>query len=164
MTTATAKEPKTIEFFKAKLTKLRNKHNSILKEGREKKWSDKKLIRAIKYNDAERDLVIWEVHNAGLKDHILNRTVYFQSGKDYEDNHHLGGELEKAFPQGCNDSESGQGFFYINDKYVLDVLAWLESRVEVRSLRDDEKKDALDAIAYGKKSLSKSDTVSAMLK
>lgn len=164
MTTATAKEPKTIEFFKAKLEKLRNKHNSILKEGREKKWSELKLIRAIKYNDAERDIVIWEVHNAGLRDHILNQTIYFQSGAGYEDNHHLGGELEKVFPQGVNDSESGQGFFYVNEKHVPAVLAWLDGRVAIQQLGDKKKQEYLDALAKGKKSVSVSKTVSNMLK
>ena len=162
--TATAKEPKTIEFFKAKLEKLRNKHNAILKEGRAKNWSDKKLIRAIKYNDAEREIVIWEVHIAGLDVHILNQTIYFQSGSGYEGNHELGDALAKEFPMGVNDSESGQGFFYINEKHVPAVLAWLDGRVEVRQLRDKEKQEYLDAIAKGKKAVSVSKTVSDMVK
>jgi hypothetical protein len=164
MTTATAKEPKTIEFFKAKLEKLRNKHNRILEEARKKGYSDIKTYRLLRYNDVERDIVVREVHDAGLENHILDSTIYFQSGSGYEGNHELGDALAKEFPMGVNDSESGQGFFYINEKHVPAVLAWLDGRVEVRQLRDKEKQEYLDAIAKGKKAVSVSKTVSDMLK
>jgi len=164
MTTATVKEPKTIEFYKAKLSKLRDKHNRILAEARKKNYSENKTYRLIRYNDIERDVVIRDIHLAGLDVHILNQTIYFQSGSGYEGNHELGDALAKEFPMGVNDSESGQGFFYINEKYVPAVLAWLDGRVEVRSLRDKEKQEYLDALAKGKKAVSVSKTVSDMVK
>lgn len=164
MATMTAKQPKTIEFFKARLEDFRNKHNRILEEARKKGYSEKKTYRLIRYNEIERELLMRDVHDAGLDVHVLDSTIYFQSGSGYEGNHELGDAMAKEFPQGVNDSESGQGFFYINTKYVPDVLKWLEGRVEIRQLRENEKKAALDALANGKASVSVNKSVSFGLK
>lgn len=163
MTTATATKPAkgTIEFFKAKLEKLRNQHNKLLEQGRKKKWGEIKLLRALKHIGVEKDIVLHEVFIAGLKRHILDRTVTFQSGEGYEGNHELGDALEKQFPQGKNDSESGQGFFYINEYYVDDVLEWLKDKVEIR---ERVPKYAVDPVAVRTRALGVSQTVCPMLK
>jgi hypothetical protein len=171
MTTATAKAPKTIEFFKEKLEKLRKRHNRILEDNKRKErahpggdWRKKDiaLLRKIKHNDVERDLVLVEVHDAGLKEHILDRTITFQASYDYPDgNHGLGDALEKQFPQGRNDSESGQGFFYINQKFAEAVVEWLKDKVLVE---ERVPKNAVDQVKVRVRCVGVHDTASPMLK
>ena len=42
------------------------------------------------------------------------------------DNHELDELLQGDFSQGLADSELGQGYFYVNKKYVDDVSVYLE--------------------------------------
>lgn len=136
MVTATEKEPKTIEFFKAKQAKLRQKHNANCEKFRNSKKDNwKASIRAYYALNAERAIVLREVEDAGLGKHILDTTIVFQSGKGYESNYDLENELEKEFPQGHGDSESGQGFFYIHHSFEYAVKDWLKGRAEEGSVR-----------------------------
>ena len=64
---------------------------------------------------------------------VCDKTITFQAPAGYGNddwgcNHTLGSDLQKQFPQGINDSESGQGFFYINTRYAEAVLAWLNEK------------------------------------
>jgi len=58
---------------------------------------------------------------------VCDKTVTFQADKRYglDGNHTLGHELGATFPDGENDSESGQGFFYVPAARVAAVLAHL---------------------------------------
>lgn len=171
-TTATAKPAKgTIEFFKAKLEKLRKAHNKLLEDNKREQalhpkrdWRkrDLELLRAIKHIDVERYLVTVEVYDAGLKEHILNRTITFQASYEYPDgNHGLGDALEKQFPQGRNDSESGQGFFYINEKFVDAVVEWLKDKVLVE---ERVPKNAVDQVKVRTRCIGVSESVGEWLK
>lgn len=62
--------------------------------------------------------------NNGFEDMILDATIFFMA-KDM-DNHELGDLLQETFPKGVDDSELGQGFFFINKKYANDVLEFLK--------------------------------------
>ena len=63
--------------------------------------------------------------NNGFEDMVLDATIYFTS-KCNMDNHELDELLQGDFSQGLADSELGQGYFYVNKKYVDDVSVYLE--------------------------------------
>lgn len=74
---------------------------------------------------------------------ICSRTITGQYHPDaYDDNYSLGEAMERQFPQGHDDSESGQMFFYINGKFVPAVLEWLQDRADTFEVlgRDEEDK------------------------
>lgn len=142
MATATEKKPKTIEFFKRKLENLRQQHNkNCAKYKNSKKDNWKASLRAYYALKAEHAIVLREVEDAGLGRHILDTTITFQSGKGYEDNYDLEKALNAEFPQGHGDSESGQGFFYINRAFQFVVVEWLKGRAEEGSVRTTQKQD-----------------------
>lgn len=70
--------------------------------------------------------------------YVCNRTITFQATASHSgqhlaalgmrDNHLLGDLLQAAFPRGLDDSEAGQGFFYINERYVPKVLEFLKDK------------------------------------
>ena len=167
MTTAT-KAKKTIESFKAQQEKLRKAHNKRCELARSGAISEFDSLRQYHAGQAEYEILKRKIEYAGLADHILNKTVTFQSGPQFKDgNHELGDLLEKQFPQGRNDSESGQGFFYINEKFVPEVMAWLKDKVEIATPGASEYQRAVEELAAkakGRPSLGTSATVSLMLK
>lgn len=61
---------------------------------------------------------------------VCNRTINFCVDEDskFENNRDVDILLKEKFPKGIADSERDQGFFYINDNYVVGVITWLESQ------------------------------------
>lgn len=143
---ATATKTKSIETFKARREKLRKAHNDRCEAVRKGEMDWKESLRQYHANQAEHIILLREVEEAGLGKHILNKTITFQSGKGYEDNHDLGDALEKQFPQGKDDSELGQGFFYINEAYVPEVLEWLKDKVCQTSMSDSEMRRKIEEL------------------
>ena len=68
---------------------------------------------------------------------VCNTNVHYQASSAYEGNYELEDELAKKFPQGIADAESGQGFFYIHDSFVKEVIEWLTPKCEKDSVRFD---------------------------
>lgn len=66
-----------------------------------------------------------------LKHCALTHTILAQSNRNHSSapggfgNHELGNALAKAFPQGSDDSECDQCYFYIHGDFVQDVVQWL---------------------------------------
>ena len=68
---------------------------------------------------------------------VCNTNVHYQASSAYEGNYELEEELAKKFPQGIADAESDQGFFYIHDSFVKDVIEWLKPKCEKDSVDFD---------------------------
>ncbi len=90
----------------------------------------------------DRDRQIAELKKMMLADpdvaaFVCDKTVTFQAAKSYESNYDLSHEVEAKFPQGVGDTESGQGFFYINERFVEEVLEFLKGKVMAGCLGAD---------------------------
>lgn len=143
----TAKAPKTVEFFKAKQEKLRAAHNKRCEAARKGEINWKESLRQHYATVAETCILLREAEEAGFGKHILDTTITFQSLRDYPDgNHGLGDALEKKFPMGKDDSESGQGFFYISQDFEFLVKTWLEKKTEPGSVRVTRSRDEFTRI------------------
>lgn len=147
MATATKKQTKTLEFFKQKQNELRDQHNKRCELARSEKIDWKESIRQHYATVAERCILLREAEEAGFEEHILDTTITFQANEAYPDgNHGLGDALAKKFPQGTDDSEGGQGFFYIASKFQFAVQSWLEGKAAPKSVRCNRTRDEFTRI------------------
>ena len=59
---------------------------------------------------------------------VCNVLINFQTSdkSPFEDNREADKALKKEFPSGVADSELGWGFFYINEDFAPEVMAWMK--------------------------------------
>lgn len=105
--------------------------NGNIKRFRQRELSDAAFHAAQQKVDSDRDaLEARLLADPASAAFVCDKTVTFQAAEQYgfDGNHTLGHELETAFPDGENDSEIGQGYFYVPAARVAAVLAHLSGR------------------------------------
>jgi len=75
-----------------------------------------------------------------LAPYVCTDTVMFQAPPvdGYSGNSAMDAQLKQMFPMGCPDSESGQGFFYVNLQFLRDVMQFLRDKgcTDVKSMEE----------------------------
>ncbi len=117
----------TLKQYKAAFERLKRQHNRDCEAVHKGKLTDRQhLLRFAAREGEERRLEVLLQHDEKLRPHLLDTTIYYQAGP--EGNHALGDRLAQEFPQGKSDCESSQGYFYVSNVFLRDVLAFLKDR------------------------------------